>query len=56
MCSLFIINIIIGVRAYAPFAVTIKKKLNSIKFFFYKNSKITLGTKEKFSLFYCQNK
>ena len=32
MCSLFIINIIIGVRAYAPFAVTIKKKLNSIKF------------------------
>jgi hypothetical protein len=25
MCSLFIINIIMGVRAYAPFAVTIKK-------------------------------
>jgi hypothetical protein len=28
MCSLFIINIIMGVRAYAPFAVTIKKKIN----------------------------
>jgi len=28
MCSLFIINVIMGVRAYAPFAVTIRKKIN----------------------------